>query len=407
MSDTLRVAADVRGWLTDLLTSDPPMARLAGEAILALLEHPAGPGSPLMPPRRGHQPLDPREGLDEAYQHQLELLATLRRAVADVATARKRLELEIDGAEAVATSDQLGQMRARRADLERTEDKLTADSQRLQTWVESFRTRKESLKAGYTAAEAQLAVYEAAAGLGGEDDQSEVLLHDAEEAVTRARSAIAEFLGIADDLDADVRNIVGSADPGGAGNDDEYEDADQFLILRPGAPECYGVQIVCAMEPAAAGEPAAAPALLLLAAETHHVGQAAAPGDLMQVAQARYRELTEYAPGQDQPDAGWASYDKASFLAEFFPHEGAEIAAGAADLQDRSQPRSLAEVRRQAGLSQAEVAQRLRVRLDRVSAIERADLGATDVRTLAAYIAALGGELEITADIGTGRLLLR
>lgn len=50
MSDTLRVAADVRGWLTDLLTSDPPMARLAGEAILALLEHPAGPGSPLMPP---------------------------------------------------------------------------------------------------------------------------------------------------------------------------------------------------------------------------------------------------------------------------------------------------------------------------------------------------------------------
>ncbi|HCU91486.1 MAG TPA: hypothetical protein DHU96_01475, partial [Actinobacteria bacterium] len=138
----------------------------------------------------------------------------MRRAVADVTTARKRLELEIDGADAVATSDQLGQMRARRADLERTEDKLTADSQRLQTWVESFRTRKESLKAGYTAAEAQLAVYEAAAGLGGEDDQSEVLLHDAEEAVTRARSAIAEFLGIADDLDADVRNIVGSADPG-------------------------------------------------------------------------------------------------------------------------------------------------------------------------------------------------
>jgi DNA-binding XRE family transcriptional regulator len=127
---------------------------------------------------------------------------------------------------------------------------------------------------------------------------------------------------------------------------------------------------------------------------------------LMLVAETRYRGLSENTPGPDQPSAGWASYDRASFLAEFFPHEGADIAAGAEDLLARSQPQSLADARRRAGLSQAQVAQRLGVGQEQVSAIERADPGATDVHTLAAYVAALGGELEVTADIGAGRVLL-
>jgi hypothetical protein len=53
------------------------------------------------------------------------------------------------------------------------------------------------------------------------------------------------------------------------------------------------------------------------------------------------------------------------------------------------------------------VAGRLRVRQERVSAIERAEPGATEVRTLAAYVRALGGRLEIIADIGGERIMLR
>ena len=37
---------------------------------------------------------DPRETLDYSYQKQLELLQKVRRGVADVATSRKRLELQ-------------------------------------------------------------------------------------------------------------------------------------------------------------------------------------------------------------------------------------------------------------------------------------------------------------------------
>ena len=37
---------------------------------------------------------DPRETLDYSYQKQLELLQKVRRGVADVATSRKRVELQ-------------------------------------------------------------------------------------------------------------------------------------------------------------------------------------------------------------------------------------------------------------------------------------------------------------------------
>ena len=39
---------------------------------------------------------DPRETLDYSYQKQQELLAKVRRGVADVATSRKRVELQIN-----------------------------------------------------------------------------------------------------------------------------------------------------------------------------------------------------------------------------------------------------------------------------------------------------------------------
>ena len=39
---------------------------------------------------------DPRETLDYSYQRQLEMLTKVRRGVADVATSRKRVELQIN-----------------------------------------------------------------------------------------------------------------------------------------------------------------------------------------------------------------------------------------------------------------------------------------------------------------------
>jgi len=48
---------------------------------------------------------DPRETLDYSYQKQLEMLQKVKRGVADVATSRKRLELQMNQLQ--ASSDKL------------------------------------------------------------------------------------------------------------------------------------------------------------------------------------------------------------------------------------------------------------------------------------------------------------
>ena len=139
---------------------------------------------------------DPRETLDYSYQRQLELLTKVRRGVADVATSRKRVELQMNqlqqqanrlqdqarkalgmGREDLArealtrkasAQTQLDELQTQYAQLQGEEEKLTLASQRLQAKVDAFRTRKETIKATYTAAEAQTRINEAFSGISEE-----------------------------------------------------------------------------------------------------------------------------------------------------------------------------------------------------------------------------------------------
>ncbi|MFF0723230.1 PspA/IM30 family protein [Streptomyces sp. NPDC004134] len=139
---------------------------------------------------------DPREVLDYSYQQQLEMLQKVRRGLADVATSRKRIELQTDelrkstgklegqaqqalavGREDLArealtrrttTAAQIADLQDQQTALQAEEEKLTLASQRLQAKVDAFRTRKETIKATYTAAEAQTRITEAVSGVGEE-----------------------------------------------------------------------------------------------------------------------------------------------------------------------------------------------------------------------------------------------
>src|SRR5881397_334017 len=139
---------------------------------------------------------DPRETLDYSYQKQLELLTKVRRGVADVATSRKRLEIQMQQLQSSAdklqkqaqqavgagrddlarealsrragVNQQLAELQTQHAQLQAEEEKLTGASQRLQTKVDAFRTRKETVKATYTAAEAQTKIGEAMSGISEE-----------------------------------------------------------------------------------------------------------------------------------------------------------------------------------------------------------------------------------------------
>lgn len=139
---------------------------------------------------------DPRETLDYSYQQQVEMLTRVRRGVADVATSRKRVELQMNqlqkesdrresqartalgqGREDLARAalqqkaslqGQMNDLQAQYSSLQEQEEKLTLASQRLDAKVQAFRTKKETIKATYTAAEAQTRINEAFSGISEE-----------------------------------------------------------------------------------------------------------------------------------------------------------------------------------------------------------------------------------------------
>jgi len=100
-------------------------------------------------------------GLDAACQRQLVALQRSRREVADVATAAKRVELQIAELERRAdedggqdnTSEQLAELRRQHADLQNSQERATAISRRLMTEINAFRSGKEATESAYTAAE--------------------------------------------------------------------------------------------------------------------------------------------------------------------------------------------------------------------------------------------------------------
>ncbi|MGH3320647.1 MAG: PspA/IM30 family protein [Streptosporangiaceae bacterium] len=167
---------------------------------------------------------DPRETLDYSYQKQLELLRKVRRGVADVATSRKRVELQMQqlqqqsdklegqGRDALgmgredlarealtrrsAVQNQLTDLQQQYASLQGEEEKLTQASQRLQAKVDAFRTRKETVKATYTAAEAQTRIGEAFSGISEEMGDVGMAMQRAEDKTSQMQARA----GAIDDL---------------------------------------------------------------------------------------------------------------------------------------------------------------------------------------------------------------
>lgn len=181
MGYLIRRAPEVGAWLANVRDRDPAAADLIDEAVAALRAGGESVGPPLVVPV-DDPPLNARPDLDAAYGRQLERLTRVRRAVADVATSRKRLELAVGqleqhlakladqmnnaletghgdlaeqaGERRRAAAERLAEMRRQHADMQAEEERLTVASYRLQDKVSSFRTRIEALKTAWAAAEA-------------------------------------------------------------------------------------------------------------------------------------------------------------------------------------------------------------------------------------------------------------
>ena len=112
---------------------------------------------------------DPRETVDYAYQRQLEKLQQVRRLAADVATQRKRAELQIGQLRRrQASQEQIEDLESKYQSLQADEEKLTKISHRLQSRTDAFRSQKEIIKVTYTVAVVQRRIGAAIIGLSQE-----------------------------------------------------------------------------------------------------------------------------------------------------------------------------------------------------------------------------------------------
>jgi phage shock protein A len=190
---------------------------------------------------------NPSETLDYSYEEQLRQLQNVKRGIADVATAKKRLELQytsmqqqiekLDGqardavtanredlarealTRKAAIQGQLDSIMQQGQQLEAQQAKLVEGERNLSSKVESFRTQKEVIKAQYSAAEAQVKIGEAATGISSHMADVGLAVERAKDktAQLQARAAavdelteagtLQDFTSTDDDIDRQLKQI--------------------------------------------------------------------------------------------------------------------------------------------------------------------------------------------------------
>src|SRR3954469_15762519 len=190
---------------------------------------------------------NPNETLDYSYEEQLRQLQNVKRGIADVTTAKKRLEVpdtrmqqqgaKLDGqarAAVQAGHEDLGREALTRKaaveaqlegimqqgqQLEAQQQKLIQGERTLQAKVEAFRTQKEVIKAQYSAAEAQVRIGEAATGIGEEmadvglaiqrakDKTEQMQARAAAVEELTASGALEDYTSTGDDIDRELAKI--------------------------------------------------------------------------------------------------------------------------------------------------------------------------------------------------------
>ena len=217
---------------------------------------------------------DPAAALDDSYEQQLAMLQQVRQGLAEVATAKKRLELQgqdmgarhqklADQAQEALTQGkddlartalerrsmlegQVSALRDQYAALGQQQVQLQDNERRLAERVAAFRTEKETIKATYAASTARVKANEAAANIGGQ-------VSDVGASLDRAKDRVAQMEARAaatDDLLASGALSDLTAAP----------DADLERQLAAGATQANVERQLQAMKDARAAHPQARPA---------------------------------------------------------------------------------------------------------------------------------------------------
>ncbi len=183
---------------------------------------------------------DPRETLDYAYDQQRQMLQNVKRGIVEMVTNKRRLQLQAEKVRASITNvenqarqamaagrEDLARLALQRkqaalielegldqqiAQLESEQEKLINAEQRLVAKVESFRSRKEIIKAQYNAAQAQVRIGSALSGISEEMGDVQLAVERAEHKTEDMRAKASAIDELADSGVLDDQLSVGSGD---------------------------------------------------------------------------------------------------------------------------------------------------------------------------------------------------
>ena len=191
---------------------------------------------------------DPKEALDYSYQNQIETMNKLRRSIAEVVTAKTRLQMQktklVDNIRTLdeqsrraieqdredlaklalerknANMLQLQNLDKQIIDMQTQQDKLEQTEKRLSAKVEEFRSKKEVIKAQYTAAEAQVRIKENLTGISEEMSDVGVAMNRAEDKTEQMKAkakaldemidsgVLTDYTSDKDDLEAELEKMT-------------------------------------------------------------------------------------------------------------------------------------------------------------------------------------------------------
>lgn len=294
MGYELRMYAEIRDWLIDLRATEPELARTVGEAVLAVLDAPDSLGPPLVVPLESvlRPPDDPRGALEGSYQRQLDTRTKVHRGVVDMATSRKRVELQVS---------QLEQIAAKLADQRDIAVKLGRED-----LASRARIREAGVQEQLSELRRQLLV------LPVEEENPAAASQRLVAKIDELLQEFPEFAPIS-------RGASGPRDQ------DSVPLPASVMELRPGVPDNVQVGLLFVVEPQDA---------VVLVAYVEDPG--GSPDEYQEVLRIAAGRLA--IPQSARPPAAAASlvafvsYDAESFLDEFFPGEGTEVKLGAAAL---------------------------------------------------------------------------
>ena len=211
----------------------------------------------------------PDEMLDLSYEQMLDQLTKVRQALVTVAASRKQIELQEQqlqhsadhleeqakvalglGREDLArealqrkaaAQTQIDGMESQHQQLNEEQEKLEQTLAALQERVNQFRTQKETLKAQYTAANAEASVNESVAGISSTLGDSGAALQRAQDKIANMQAragALDELLqsGVLEDVGGDTDDIQKELDEAGSSADVDRELAALKAQIGPASP---------------------------------------------------------------------------------------------------------------------------------------------------------------------------